>query len=237
MINKEGWKKKKLGDICTTTSGGTPNRSNGSYFNGTIPWVKSGELDKGLILDTEEKITEEALKNSSAKVFPKGTLLIALYGATIGKLAFLGIDACTNQAICGIYKNDNIDSNFLYYFLFFKKSSLIDKGIGGGQPNISQGILKDLKIPVPPLPIQQQIVSELDTLNDIISKKKQQLVDLNKLVQATFYDMFGDLHSNPNNFEVKTFNEIFSLITDGTHQTPTYTDDNINGFKFLGIGG
>jgi type I restriction enzyme S subunit len=114
---------------------------------------------------------------------------------------------------------------------------LIDKGIGGGQPNISQGILKDLKIPVPPLPIQQQIVSELDTLNDIISKKKQQLVDLNKLVQATFYDMFGDLHSNPNNFEVKTFNEIFSLITDGTHQTPTYTDDNINGFKFLGIGG
>ena len=106
----ENWEVKKLGDVCFTTSGGTPSRKNSSYYGGTIPWVKSGELDKGLILDTEEKITEEAIRNSSAKVFPKGTLLIALYGATIGKLAFLGIDAATNQAICGIYKNENVQS-------------------------------------------------------------------------------------------------------------------------------
>jgi type I restriction enzyme S subunit len=115
------WKWLKLGEVCHTTSGGTPSRKELKFYNGNIPWVKSGELDKGLITDTEERITEEAIKNSSAKIFPKGTLLIALYGATIGKLAFLGVDAATNQAICGIYKNENIDSHYLYNYLFYKK--------------------------------------------------------------------------------------------------------------------
>ena len=107
------WKIKILGEICLTTSGGTPSRGNKSYYNGIIPWVKSGELNKGVIYDTDEKITEEAIKNSSAKIFPKGTLLIALYGATIGKLAFLGVDAATNQAVCGIYQNDSIDLKYI----------------------------------------------------------------------------------------------------------------------------
>ena len=158
------WQLKKLGEVCFTTSGGTPNRGNSKFYQGNIPWVKSGELDRGLILDTEEKISEEAIKNSSAKVFPKGTLLIALYGATIGKLAFLGIDAATNQAICGIFKNENIDSNYLYHFLFYKKPNLVKQGIGGAQPNISQGILKNLDLPVPPLPEQQAIVARIEEL-------------------------------------------------------------------------
>jgi len=158
------WSWVKLGDVCFTTSGGTPSRGNNKYYNGTIPWVKSGELDKGLILDTEEKISEEALKNSSAKLFPKGTLLIALYGATIGKLAFLGVEAATNQAVCGIYKNENIVSNFLFNFLFFKKAYLVKQSIGGAQPNISQGILKNLDIPLPPLPEQKKIVEKIEEL-------------------------------------------------------------------------
>lgn len=158
------WSWVKLGDVCTTTSGGTPSRGISEYYNGTIPWVKSGELDKGLILDTEEKISDEALKNSSAKLFPKGTLLIALYGATIGKLAFLGVEAATNQAVCGIYKNENIDSNFLFNFLFFKKRYLVKQSIGGAQPNISQGILKNLEIPLPPLPEQKKIVEKIEEL-------------------------------------------------------------------------
>ncbi|MFN7911165.1 MAG: restriction endonuclease subunit S [Bacteroidota bacterium] len=158
------WELKTLGDVCHTTSGGTPSRGNKNYYHGNIPWVKSGELDRGLILDTEEKITEEAIKNSSAKVFPKGTLLIALYGATIGKLAFLGVDAATNQAICGIYQNENIDSKFLYNYLFHKKRDLVGQGIGGAQPNISQTILKQLEIPLPPLSTQQAIVSKIEEL-------------------------------------------------------------------------
>jgi len=170
------WQVKKLGEVCQTTSGGTPSRGNKSYYEGTIPWVKSGELDRGLILDTEEKISEEAIKNSSAKVFPKGTLLIALYGATIGKLAFLGVDAATNQAVCGIYKNENIDSNYLYHFLFSKKPSLVKQGIGGAQPNISQGILKNLDIPIPPLPEQLVLVSKIEELLSDLENGKQQLL-------------------------------------------------------------
>lgn len=166
----KGWEIKKLGEVCETTSGGTPNRGNLKYYGGNIPWVKSGELNRGLILDTEEKITEEAIKNSSAKIFPQGTLLIALYGATIGKLAFLGIDAATNQAVCGIFKNENIVSNYLYYFLLFSKPHLVKQGIGGAQPNISQGILKNLEIPLPSLKEQQLIVSELESKLTVCDK-------------------------------------------------------------------
>jgi len=170
------WQVRALGEICFTTSGGTPSRGNKRYYEGNIPWVKSGELNKGLITDTEEKISEEAIKNSSAKIFPKGTLLIALYGATIGKLAFLGIEAATNQAVCGIYKNENIDSNYLYYYLFSKKPSLVKQGIGGAQPNISQGILKNLELPIPPLQEQQAIVSKIEELLSDLENGKQQLL-------------------------------------------------------------
>ena len=154
----------KLGEICETTSGGTPNRKNDAYYGGSIPWVKSGELGKGIIYDTEEKITEDAVKESSAKVFPKGTLLIALYGATIGKLGFLGVPAATNQAVCGIFANEKIDLQFLSYYLFHKRNDLIAQGTGGAQPNISQTILKNLPIPLPPLPTQRLIVSRIETL-------------------------------------------------------------------------
>lgn len=154
----------KLGQICETTSGGTPNRKNDAYYGGSIPWVKSGELGKGTIYDTEEKITEEAVKESSAKIFPKGTLLIALYGATIGKLGFLGVPAATNQAVCGIFENEKIDLQFLSYYLFHKRNDLIAQGTGGAQPNISQSILKNLPIPLPPLPTQRAIVTRIETL-------------------------------------------------------------------------
>ena len=137
------WKKEPLGKICKTTSGGTPSRKNQSYYqNGTIPWVKSGELENNIITTSEEFITEEGLLNSSAKVFPAGTLLIALYGATIGKLAFLGIEASTNQAVCGIFQNEKVSLKYLYYYLLFQRPSLIKQGVGGAQPNISQAILK-----------------------------------------------------------------------------------------------
>jgi type I restriction enzyme, S subunit len=170
------WTLVKLGEVCETTSGGTPSRRNLKYYEGNIPWVKSGELDKGLITETEEKISKEAIKNSSAKVFPKGTLLIALYGATIGKLAFLGVDAATNQAVCGIFRNDKIDSDFLYNYLFYKKPSLVKQGIGGAQPNISQGILKNLELPLPPKETQHAIVSKIEELFSELDKGKENLL-------------------------------------------------------------
>ncbi|MBW7868436.1 MAG: restriction endonuclease subunit S [Brumimicrobium sp.] len=166
----KSWEIRKLGEVCFTTSGGTPSRKVSSYYQGDIPWVKSGELDKGLITKTEEYISEKAIENSSAKIFPKGTLLIALYGATIGKLGFLGIDAATNQAICGIFKNDVIDLKLLKYYLFHKRNKLIAQGAGGAQPNISQTILKDLDIPLPPIPEQHRIVAKIEELFSSLDK-------------------------------------------------------------------
>ena len=154
----------KIGNIFFTTSGGTPSRKNSGYYNGSIPWVKSGELKQNVILETEENITKEAIQNSSAKIFPKGTLLIALYGATIGKLAFLGVDAATNQAICGIFDNGIINSKYTYYFLLFKKPSLVQLGTGGAQPNISQDVIKRQEFPIIPLPEQRAIVAKIEQL-------------------------------------------------------------------------
>lgn len=172
----EEWEWKKLGELCETTSGGTPSRKNPEYYNGNIPWVKSGELNKGLILKTEEYITEEAIKNSSAKVFPTGTLLIALYGATIGKLAFLGVDAATNQAVCGIYKSSLIEDKYLFNYLAYKKYHLMSQALGGAQPNISQGILRDLDITLPPtLEEQQLIVSEIESRLSVCDKIEESI--------------------------------------------------------------
>jgi type I restriction enzyme, S subunit len=179
----KGWIECKLGDVFKTSSGGTPSRTNKNYYNGNIPWVKSGELNYNLITNTEEKISEEAVKNSSAKIFPKGTLLIALYGATIGKLAFLDIDATTNQAVCGIFEDGNSNLKYLYWFLYFKRPELIEAGIGGAQPNISQTLLKDLSFPLSPLPEQQRIVEKLDALMARISNSKTRLEKIPALLK------------------------------------------------------
>jgi len=160
--SRKGWKTVRLGDVAKTSSGGTPNRGSPSFYGGEIPWVKSGELGDGTVYNTSETITALGLKNSSAKLFPEGTLCIALYGATIGKLGVLGIDAATNQAVCGIFLPEQIDTRFAYFFLESKRRALVEMGKGGAQPNISQGIIRDLELPLPPLDEQRRIVAEIE---------------------------------------------------------------------------
>jgi type I restriction enzyme, S subunit len=110
----QGWVKTTLGDIAEWGSGGTPSRSYSEFYGGSIPWVKTGELNQGIIFDTEEKLTEDGLANSSAKIFPKNAVVVAMYGATIGKTAILGIDAATNQACAvGIPYGGLTDTKFL----------------------------------------------------------------------------------------------------------------------------
>ena len=111
---------------------------------------------------TEESITEEAVQGSSAKVFPKGTVCVALYGATVGRVGVLGIDAATNQAVCGIFPDDGLLAAYLRYFLFARRQLLIDSGKGGAQPNISQQIVRDLQVPLPSVTRQREIVDQLD---------------------------------------------------------------------------
>lgn len=162
LITGNGWKTVRFGEVAKTSSGGTPKRGTSSYYGGDIPWVKSGELGDSVVYETQETISEMGLKNSSAKLFPKGTLCVALYGATVGKLGILGIDAATNQAVCGIFLPDEIDTGFAYRFLESKRRELVNMAKGGAQPNISQEIIRNLEFPLPPLDEQRRIVAEIE---------------------------------------------------------------------------
>ncbi|HUW27633.1 MAG TPA: restriction endonuclease subunit S [Sulfuriferula sp.] len=177
-----------LGEVCKTTSGGTPSRKNPDYFSGPIPWVKSGELPDGPVVEIEESISEEALRQSSAKMFPAGTLLMALYGATVGKLGILTRPAATNQAVCAIFPPPDLDTKFLFWFLRFKRSELIAQAVGGAQPNISQGIVRDQKIPLLSLDQQKRIVAEIEKqfsrLDEAIANLKRVKANLKRYKSA-----------------------------------------------------
>ncbi len=167
------WKYKKLGDVCKTGAGGTPLKSHKEYYeNGTIPWIRSGEVDNREINDCEIKITELGLNNSSAKLFPSGTVVLAMYGATAGEVGILNIECSTNQAVCGIYPNPNFIPEFLYYFFLKFKEELIAQAVGNAQPNISQAKIKNTLIPVISVEEQQQIVDILDQAFEAIDQAK-----------------------------------------------------------------
>ena len=182
----DSWGVVKLPELADKiTSGGTPSRKKPEYYeNGMINWLKTGELKDCYIYESQEKITEEAVKNSSAKLFPTDTVLIAMYGATIGQTAYLKVESTTNQACCAIIFNKNIaDSLFYWKYFYFIKDLLIGKGIGAGQPNISQGIIKDLSMPLPPIEEQKQIAEILSTVDqklEVLKDKKGFFQELKK---------------------------------------------------------
>ena len=187
----------KLGDICTIQSGGTPSRHNKIYWqNGTIHWVKISDIKDKHLHTTEEFISEFGLENSSAKIFPAGTILYTIF-ATLGEVSILDIDAATNQAIAGIQiKSDKVDRDFLYYFLTSLKPTISNIGRGVAQNNINMSILKEIEVPLPPLDEQRKIAAVLDKISDLIAKRRQQLDKLDEMVKARFVEMFGDPVSN-----------------------------------------
>lgn len=210
---RKGWEYKKLGEVLETTSGGTPSKSHKQYYEGgTIPWLRSGEVSKGDIYDAELYITEEGLKKSSAKLFPIDTVLIAMYGATVGQVGILKSTMCTNQAICGILPNKDFHPNFLKYVLLANKKNYLKQAIGGAQPNISQQVIKSTYIPIVKFSEQESVVTELDKINELIRLKKEQLKDFDNLAQSLFYEMFGDPVENEKGWEVKKLIEVSSLI-------------------------
>jgi type I restriction enzyme S subunit len=178
----ENWLWVKSEFVAKWGSGGTPSRNKSEYYNGKIPWLKTGELKDTVIFDSEEKITEEGLKNSSAKLFPKDSVAIAMYGATIGKLGILGIDAATNQACAVGVPSALTNKNFMFYYFLSQRKDLIEKGKGGAQPNISQTIIKEFPFVLPPLNEQKRIADKVERLLGKIEEAKQ----LIKEVKDTF---------------------------------------------------
>ena len=173
----------KISDIADTTSGGTPNRGMPEYYNGDIPWVKSGELKDGLITTCDEYITEAGLKNSSAKLFPKGTLLVAMYGANIGKTGVLDFDATTNQAVCAVFPKVDISRDFLFWYFKQQRIDFIAIGKGGAQPNISQTVINNASIVVPKPDVQSKIVNFLERI------EKGEEIDYNFFIPDVLKDV------------------------------------------------
>ncbi len=167
-ISTKNWKDfrcEKIGAVMKVTSGGTPDRGNSSYWGGNIPWVKSGELLDGDIYETEEHITKNGLDNSSAKLFPAETVLIALYGQgkTRGRTGRLMCEATTNQACCAILPNPSLlDPRYLQLWLRSLYVDMRKQTRTGPQPNWNAAMIKNIKIVIPPLKIQQQIVKQVD---------------------------------------------------------------------------
>ncbi len=227
----KNWCKCNLKEIFSTASGGTPSRKEASYYNGQIPWLKSGELNDNIVKKAEEFITKEGLDNSSAKIFPKGSILLALYGATVGKIGKLDFEAATNQAICCIYPSKFFNMNLLFYYLLFQKKFLISQGKGGAQPNISQDIVKNLELFLPPLEEQERIVEKIEELfSDIdngIKDLKIAQTQIKQYRQSVLKSAFeGKLYKTSEWKEVK-LEDVCSKITDGSHFSPKSKIDGL----------
>ena len=173
---------KRISELCKIGSGGTPARRHKEYYNGTIPWIKTGELHDEILYDTEEKITQQGLENSSAKLYPQGSLVVAMYGATIGKTAKLGVDATTNQACAVLSYIDNnlIQTDYLWIYLQSQTNNLKKMAYGGAQPNINANIISNYLIPIPPISLQNSIVTHINRQKERIKLLKRQADDLRK---------------------------------------------------------
>ena len=158
----DGWCWCYLNSIGRWQSGATPSRGVNAYYGGTIPWLKTGDLNDDYVKDIPERITDKALKETSVKLNPEGSVLIAMYGATIGKVGILTYPATTNQACCACSELCGVDNRYLFYFLISHKDEFIRQAGGGAQPNISKEIIVNTPMPVPPIEEQKRIVYEIE---------------------------------------------------------------------------
>lgn len=232
------WDQVSLGDLCEIKAGGTPSRKYRDYYQGNIPWVKISDLANARISSTDEQISEEGLNSCSAKLLPKGTILLSIF-ASIGKTSILEIEAATNQAIVGIIpKNAAVKVDFLRCFLKFASEGLISQGRGVAQMNINSSILKALEVPVPPPAEQKRIAAILDKADSIRRKRQQALQLTDDFLRSTFLKMFGDPVTNPMGWEAMTWGDLIkvksgngligkNMTESGIH--PVYGGNGING--------
>lgn len=236
-IPKE-WKVVKLKNICKTSSGGTPSRNNPLFYKGKIPWIKTGELKDNYIFDSEEHITEDAVSNSSAKMFPQNTVLFAMYGATIGKTGILKISATTNQACCAfipINKN-TIDPYYLQQYFILNRKHIIHLSEGAGQPNTSQDFLRMFDFICPPYNEQQKIASILTNVDNLIQKTAQVLVQTQRLKKALMQRLLTkgightkfkktELGEIPEEWQISPLGDLLELCQYGLSKSLSETGD------------
>ena len=159
-----GWIKIKISQIADTKSGGTPSTFNKEFWNGDIPWINSGALKDAIVYEPSSHITKHAIEKSAAKIIPKNSVLIALTGATTGKIGLLNFDSTTNQSVVGILPNTNFEPKYLFYFFIHSRESVLKKAIGTAQPHINKGIVDDFGCLLAPLPEQHRIVTKIEEL-------------------------------------------------------------------------
>ena len=230
---------KKISELSTVVTGGTPSTSVAEYWdNGNIPWLQSGCCQNCDVVSAEKYITQIGYDNSSTRMMPKDTVMIALTGATAGKIGYLQFEACGNQSITGILPCDELNQRYLFYFLLSQRPKILNDCIGGAQAHISQGYVKNILVPYLPIEKQKEVADRLTKVTTIISSRQQQLQKLDELVKSRFIELFGDTILNPFGWEKDSLGTVCD-VRDGTHDSPTYyeigyplvTSKNVTGGK------
>ena len=230
----------KLGELYKITSGGTPSRTHSEYYeDGTIPWVKTGDLKDKYLFETDEKISQLGLENSSARIYLKNTVLLAMYGATIGATSILKIDAATNQACAAFSPREDTLPEYLCAFLESQKDKFIKDAVGGAQPNLSAGYLKTIEFKLPSLEQQTRITRNLSKIDELLLLRKQQIAKLDELVKARFVEMFGSYPENENAYPVVNVSDIADAGVGVVIKPAQYyvtEERGIKAFRSLNIG-
>jgi type I restriction enzyme S subunit len=212
----DDWDVKKLGDIALVSSGGTPNRSNLSYWNGNIPWITTSQIDFNTIISSNEFITELGLKNSSAKMYYQDTLLMAMYGQgkTRGKVGILGIDATINQACAAITINKDVYNNYVFFYLANNYEEIRKLSNTGNQENLNGNIIKSIFIPLPPVSEQKAIAHALSDVDNLITAIDQLITKKRNIKQGTMQQLLTGKKRLPGfsgEWEVKKLGEILKV--------------------------
>ena len=223
---KAGWEVKPLGEVARTTAGGTPKKSNREFYEGgSIPWLVSGEVANSNITEAKNFITEAGLKSSSAKIYPRDSVLIAMYGATASEVGILRFEACSNQAVCAVLPNPEYLPEYLYYCLLNLQSKLAEQAIGNAQPNISQSKIKALEIPIPPLEEQKRIVAVLDAAFEGLTRAKENAETNLQNARDLFESHLTSVFRTDDGTLRSTLGDAVSILTGYAFKSAEYSED------------